>query len=245
MCSRFAHHRPLAGIVSWHGSLLEDKQDATGTLYRRNRYYDPSTGRFTQEDPIGLAGGLNVYGFAAGDPVNYGDPYGLKVCFQGSPRQRERLEWQTERAIGADISVGKDGCVSAVGASGSPARARFQSLVSSDHTYTIFYGLGGSAYDAGGRRIRIDEGGTLEPIYTWQETASGRQCVNFAAQFDFVARLIAHELGHAYHHDSHWLGSVSFALTTRRRKERYALSWENLWARQNNQPERCRYGSSF
>lgn len=73
----FAYHRPRAGIVSWHGTLIEDKQDATGTHFRRNRYYDPGTGRFTQEDPIGLAGGLNVYGYAAGDPANYADPYGL------------------------------------------------------------------------------------------------------------------------------------------------------------------------
>jgi uncharacterized protein RhaS with RHS repeats len=46
-------------------------------LYRRNRYFDPNTGRFTQEDPIGIAGGLNAYGFADGDPVNYDDPFGL------------------------------------------------------------------------------------------------------------------------------------------------------------------------
>ena len=32
----------------------------------------------TQEDPIGLAGGLNLYGFAEGDPANLGDPFGLK-----------------------------------------------------------------------------------------------------------------------------------------------------------------------
>lgn len=31
----------------------------------------------TQTDPIGIAGGLNTYGFAAGDPVSYADPYGL------------------------------------------------------------------------------------------------------------------------------------------------------------------------
>ena len=43
----------------------------------RNRYYDPVQGRFTQEDPIGLAGGLNAYGFASGDPVNHSDPFGL------------------------------------------------------------------------------------------------------------------------------------------------------------------------
>jgi RHS repeat-associated protein len=61
----------------WVGSLVQNKRDLTGNIYMRNRYYDPATGRFTQEDPIGLAGGLNAYGFAAGDPVSYSDPYGL------------------------------------------------------------------------------------------------------------------------------------------------------------------------
>jgi len=46
-------------------------------LHRRFREYDPATGQFTQEDPIGLAGGLNLYGFAKGDPVNFSDPFGL------------------------------------------------------------------------------------------------------------------------------------------------------------------------
>jgi uncharacterized protein RhaS with RHS repeats len=31
----------------------------------------------TQEDPIGLAGGLNLYGYGDGDPVNNSDPFGL------------------------------------------------------------------------------------------------------------------------------------------------------------------------
>jgi uncharacterized protein RhaS with RHS repeats len=34
-------------------------------------------GLLTQEDPIGLAGGLNLYGYAGGDPVNFSDPLGL------------------------------------------------------------------------------------------------------------------------------------------------------------------------
>jgi hypothetical protein len=52
-------------------------RDASGLMYKRNRYYNPQTGQFTQPDPIGLVGGLNIYGFAAGDPVSYTDPYGL------------------------------------------------------------------------------------------------------------------------------------------------------------------------
>jgi RHS repeat-associated protein len=59
------------------GRLLEGQRDPGGLMYMRNRYYDPKTGQFTQTDPIGLAGGLNTYGFAAGDPVSYRDSYGL------------------------------------------------------------------------------------------------------------------------------------------------------------------------
>jgi RHS repeat-associated protein len=66
-----------ASRLSWHGTLLESRRDKSGLSYMRNRYYDPATGRFTQEDPIGLAGGLNLYGFAGGDPVNFSDPFGL------------------------------------------------------------------------------------------------------------------------------------------------------------------------
>ncbi|RMG70584.1 MAG: RHS repeat-associated core domain-containing protein, partial [Bacteroidetes bacterium] len=74
-------------VRDWYGSLLLEQQDASGLLYRRNRYYDPQTGRFTQEDPIGIAGGLNLYGYANGDPVNFGDPFGLQPCdTKGDPR---------------------------------------------------------------------------------------------------------------------------------------------------------------
>jgi RHS repeat-associated protein len=63
--------------VPWFGDAIDKRRDLSQNLYMRNRYYDPVTGRFTQEDPLGLAGGLNLYGFAAGDPVNFSDPFGL------------------------------------------------------------------------------------------------------------------------------------------------------------------------
>jgi hypothetical protein len=47
------------------------------SCYRRNRYYDPQAAQFTQEDPIGIAGGLSLYGYAGGDPINFSDPFGL------------------------------------------------------------------------------------------------------------------------------------------------------------------------
>jgi RHS repeat-associated protein len=51
----------------------------TGLLLLTHRYYDPSAGRFLNRDPIGLAGGLNVYGYVQDNPANAVDPLGLCI----------------------------------------------------------------------------------------------------------------------------------------------------------------------
>ncbi|NWD83034.1 RHS domain-containing protein [Pseudomonas reactans] len=48
----------------------------TGLHYNRYRYYDPQVGRFIGKDPIGFAGGFNVYAYAT-NPVGWIDPFGL------------------------------------------------------------------------------------------------------------------------------------------------------------------------
>ena len=48
------------------------------------RYYDPATGRFLQRDPIGVAGGLNVYEYVRNAPTARVDPDGM-YPFGGFP----------------------------------------------------------------------------------------------------------------------------------------------------------------
>ena len=42
------------------------------------RAYAAETGRWLSADPLGEAGGLNLYGYVLGDPINGWDPYGLE-----------------------------------------------------------------------------------------------------------------------------------------------------------------------
>ena len=116
---------------SWHGSLLDEKRDGSQLIFKRSRYYDPATGRFTQEDPIGLAGGLNLYGFAEGDPVNFADPVGLFACppdcgFEGDPRNLEREVRMVQSRTPRDVAVmaGVVGAGAVVGVGGFALLAR-------------------------------------------------------------------------------------------------------------------------
>ena len=49
---------------------------ATRLYNFRSRWYDPITGRWLSKDPIGLAGGINLYAFCGNDPINHVDPLG-------------------------------------------------------------------------------------------------------------------------------------------------------------------------
>jgi RHS repeat-associated protein len=66
--------------------------------YNYFRYYDPSTGRYITSDPIGLAGGLNIYGYVGGNPIMREDFLGLRNFIV--------VVWTYDLSNINDISVG-------------------------------------------------------------------------------------------------------------------------------------------
>ncbi|SMF14138.1 RHS repeat-associated core domain-containing protein [Alteromonadaceae bacterium Bs31] len=71
--------------IRFQGQYFDEE---TGLHYNRHRYYDPSIGQFTQQDPIGLLGGVNCYQYAP-NPVGWVDPFGL-TCKENSWNQFQK-----------------------------------------------------------------------------------------------------------------------------------------------------------
>jgi RHS repeat-associated protein len=64
----------LTNSFQFTGRELDNE---TTLYYMRARYFDPKTGRFLSEDPLGFAIGNNFYAYGLNNPVNLSDPAGL------------------------------------------------------------------------------------------------------------------------------------------------------------------------
>ena len=71
------------------------ENDNTGLYFYRARYYNPGLQRFVSEDPIGLAGGPNVYSYVGGNPISRIDPMGL--------------DWYRSQSSSQPYVVGREG----------------------------------------------------------------------------------------------------------------------------------------
>jgi RHS repeat-associated protein len=68
-----------------YGYTGRERDQLTGLLYYRARFYDPQLGRFISEDPIGFDGDdVNLFGYVEADPINFSDPLGTQKRSDGS-----------------------------------------------------------------------------------------------------------------------------------------------------------------
>jgi RHS repeat-associated protein len=83
------------------------QDEFTGLVDMRSRWYLPFLGQFTSPDPIGFAGGRNLFAFVGGSPLQYIDPFGLTPV-QSNYAQRLALNtWQSQYQASSNQTFGR------------------------------------------------------------------------------------------------------------------------------------------
>jgi RHS repeat-associated protein len=78
----------------------KERDEESGLYYHGARYYAPWLGRWAAADPIGVQGGLNLYEYAAGNPVRLKDPNGHQPLNTHDPNvERLRKQGASDRDI--------------------------------------------------------------------------------------------------------------------------------------------------
>ena len=86
----------VSNRLTYTGQIYDS---VTGQYYLRARFYNPSIGRFTQED-IYRGSGLNLYAYCANNPVMYYDPSGyVWLCELGKNEPAYLIEDKVHKMI--------------------------------------------------------------------------------------------------------------------------------------------------
>lgn len=180
---------------------------------------------------------MNLYGFAEGDPVNFADPFGLKVCFQGSGAEISDLKKTTESATNTTFSLDKKNCVdpASVRSGGDKRfdalRAGFSDLVGSDATFSVAFGAEAESPQYSPYKISIfrDADALAYSTGAWGKCDGGRAAFSFP-------QVMAHELNH------HFPVARGGKMTSGTRGENDAVrKGDNIYNAASGRPLRCRY----
>ena len=150
------------GTVPLYGYTGREPDD-TGLIYYRARYYDPTVGRFTQRDPLGMADGINRYAYVRNNPVNLVDPLGLtanpsltNAATQTTSYYNTLSDFTPTFDPGGQAVPSFPGLTSGQQSLANQSSANFSSNTGTNDMYAAAAGAQGTATDAGGAQAQFD-----------------------------------------------------------------------------------------
>lgn len=180
---------------------------------------------------------FNLYGFANGDPVDFSDPFGLKVCYQGTGAEISELKKTTESAPNTTFTLDKTNCVDPASVRSGGAkrfdalRAGFKDLVSSDAIFNVAFGAEAESPQYSPYRISIfrDADALAYSTGAWGKCDGGRAAFS-------LPQVMAHELNH------HFPVARGGTMTSGTRGENDAVrKGDNIYNAASGRRLRCHY----
>jgi len=121
--------------IRYSGEYFDEE---SGLIYLRNRYYDPSIGRFINEDPI--KDGTNWYAYCGNNPVMFVDPWGLySLEVDDKGNVYAIIEYGDTLSGIAFDQVGDASAWQKIGYEGDPTKIQIGEKININNIYNINY----------------------------------------------------------------------------------------------------------